>query len=183
MMSENHKSEQVKIGIVTVSDRASRGEYEDRSGPAVQAYLESIISSNWQPITKIVPDEAEILTQTLVDLADEVGCCLIITTGGTGPTSRDITPDITTHVCNKLLPGFGEVMRRISFDKVPTAILSRQIAGIREQTLLVNLPGSPKAIQECLEAVFPAIPHCISLIGGPTLTISHQREVPVVLHR
>lgn len=163
---------QPTIGIVTVSDRAARGEYEDRGGPAVQQYLAEKLTIPWNAISRIVPDEPEILTQTLIDLSDTVDCCLVITTGGTGPAPRDITPDVTAQLCDKMLPGFGELMRKISWEIVPTAILSRQQAGIRQQTLIINLPGSPKAIRECLDAVWPAVPHCISLIGGPDL--SHQ---------
>ncbi len=162
-------SSEAKIGVVTVSDRASRGDYEDRGGPAILAFLADALSSPWQPVARVVPDDVALLEATLVSLADDHQCCLVITTGGTGPAARDITPDVTAAVCQKLLPGFGEQMRRVSLQYVPTAILSRQTAGIRGRTLLINLPGQPKAIDECLDAVFPAVPYCIDLLGGPFL--------------
>ena len=164
-----------KIGIVTVSDRASRGEYEDRGGPAIHAYLGEVLTSSWEPVARVIPDERGELTETLVALADVEYCALIITTGGTGPAARDITPDVTEDVCEKLMPGFGELMRKVSLEKVPTAILSRQTAGIRGGSLIVNLPGQPKAIGECLDAVFPAIPYCIDLLGGPYLETDEAR--------
>lgn len=166
-----------RIGIVTVSDRASRGEYEDRGGPAIEAYLSEVLTSQWTAEKRVIPDEIDALTETLVDLADNVGCCLTITTGGTGPAKRDITPDVTEDVCEKMMPGFGELMRQVSLTKVPTAILSRQVAGVRGQTLIVNLPGQPKAIGECLDAVFPAIPYCIDLLEGPYLETDPNRLV------
>ena len=164
-----------KIGIVTVSDRASSGQYEDRGGPAIQDYLTEVLSCPWQPIAKVIPDEASVLKETLTLLADDHRCCLIITTGGTGPARRDITPDITEQVCEKMMPGFGELMRKVSLEKVPTAILSRQTAGIRGGSLIINLPGQPKAIAECLDAVFPAIPYCVDLLEGPYLTTNPER--------
>jgi len=164
-----------KIGIVTVSDRASRGEYEDRSGPAIRAYLDDVLLSTWEGVPRIVPDEQAQIEQVLVNLADEIACCLIITTGGTGPAPRDITPEATEAVCQKMMPGFGEVMRAVSLQSVPTAILSRQTAGIRGQALIVNLPGSPKAIRECLDAIMAAVPYCIDLIGGPFLELNSDR--------
>ena len=163
-----------RIGIVTVSDRASRGEYEDRGGPAIQAYLDEVLQSPWEPHAEIIPDELAKVEAALIRLARD-GCCLIITTGGTGPAPRDITPEATESVCQKMLPGFGELMRTVSLEKVPTAILSRQTAGICETALIVNLPGQPKAIRECLDAVFPAIPYCIDLIGGPYLVTREER--------
>ncbi len=166
-----------RIAIVTVSDRASRGEYEDRGGPALKAYLDEVLISPWEAVSRIVSDDLRQLTQTLAGLCDDEGCCLVITTGGTGPAPRDVTPEATEAVCEKLLPGFGELMRRVSLHKAPTAILSRQTAGIRGRSLLVNLPGQPKAIAECLDAVFPAIPYCIELIGGPILRTDPQRLV------
>lgn len=166
-----------QIGIVTVSDRASRGEYEDRGGPAIRKYLDEVLSSPWQPVARVIPDDVEQLTETLSDLCDVQNCCLVITTGGTGPAQRDITPEATEEVCQKMMPGFGELMRVVSLTKVPTAILSRQTAGIRNQTLIVNLPGQPKAIRECLDAVFPAIPYCIDLIEGPYLETDESRLV------
>jgi molybdopterin adenylyltransferase len=165
----------VKIGILTVSDRASRGEYEDKSGPAIEAYLEDVLVIDWTAVKLIVPDEQPQIEAALIQLADEAGCNLIVTTGGTGPAPRDITPEATENVCHKMMPGFGELMRTVSLKSVPTAILSRQTAGIRGQSLIVNLPGSPKAIRECLEAVMPAIPYCIELIGGPFLTVDETK--------
>lgn len=159
----------VKIGFVTVSDRASRGEYEDLGGPAMQDWLSKALSCEWEAVARIVPDEQEQVENILKELADEQGCCLIVTTGGTGPALRDITPEATLAVCNKVLDGFGEQMRAVSLKFVPTAILSRQIAAIRGQSLIINLPGKPSAIGDCLEAVFPAVPYCIDLLEGPYL--------------
>jgi len=167
----------VKIGVVTVSDRASRGEYQDRGGPAIGQYLTEVLTSPWEPITKVVPDEMNVLSATLIELADVERCSLIITTGGTGPAKRDITPEVTEAVCEKMMPGFGELMRKVSLEKVSTAILSRQTAGIRGGSLIINLPGQPKAIAECLDAVFPAIPYCIDLLDGPYLTTNPERIV------
>ena len=167
----------VQIGIVTASDRASAGTYEDRSGPAIVEYLQRVLLTPWKPLRRIIPDELQLLKQTLVELCDQHRCALVVTTGGTGPAPRDITPEATEAVCEKLLPGFGELMRKVSLEKVPTAILSRQTAGVRGSTLIVNLPGQPRAIAECLDAVFPAIPYCIELIGGPTLQTNPQHLV------
>ncbi len=158
-----------KIGIVTVSDRASAGVYADEGGPAILDYFSKALASPWQAVTRIIPDERVGIAQTLTELADKEGCCLIVTTGGTGPAPRDVTPEATEDVIDKLMPGFGELMRQVSLAKVPTAILSRQLAGIRGKTLIVNLPGRPRAIAECLDAVMPAIPYCIDLIEGPYL--------------
>ena len=166
-----------KIGIVTVSDRASRGEYEDRGGPAIHEYLGDVLSSPWEPVARVIPDEPAVVEQALIELCDDEACCLVITTGGTGPSQRDITPEATEAVCEKMMPGFGELMRKVSLEKVATAILSRQTAGIRGGALIVNLPGQPKAICECLDAVFPAIPYCIDLIEGPFLTTNEDRLV------
>lgn len=159
----------VKIGILTSSDRASAGVYEDLSGKAIEAVLKEFIKTPWEACYRLVADDQVTIERSLKQLADEQHCCLIVTTGGTGPAPRDITPEATEKVCEKLLPGFGELMRSVSLKYVPTAILSRQTAGIRGSTLIVNLPGKPKSIRECLEAVFPAIPYCIDLIGGPTI--------------
>lgn len=164
------------VGIVTVSDRASRGEYQDRGGPAIVQYLNQVLSSAWQPVAKVISDDQSLIEATLRDLAGQ-GCCLIVTTGGTGPAMRDVTPEATESVCEKMMPGFGELMRKVSLEKVPTAILSRQTAGILGSSLIVNLPGQPTAIAECLDAVFPAIPYCIDLIGGPTLQTDPNRIV------
>ncbi len=164
-----------KIGIVTVSDRASRGQYADRGGPAIRQYLDEVLTSTWEPVVRVVPDELAEVSETLTQLVDDATCCLIITTGGTGPAVRDITPEATERVCQKMMPGFGELMRGVSLRKVPTAILSRQTAGVRDGCLIVNLPGQPRAIAECLDAVFPAIPYCVDLIGGPYLTTDPER--------
>jgi molybdopterin adenylyltransferase len=158
-----------RIGIVTVSDRASRGDYEDLGGPAIRVWLERALTSAWEPVARMIPDEREQVEATLKELCDQHGCCLVVTTGGTGPAPRDITPEATEAVIEKLMPGFGEQMRAVSLKHVPTAILSRQLAGIRGQSLIINLPGKPAAIAECLEAVFPAVPYCVDLIGGPFL--------------
>lgn len=165
------------IGVLTVSDRASRGEYEDRGGPAIAEYLNRILNSAWQPVSKIVSDEQALIEAALIELADQQNCHLIITTGGTGPAQRDVTPEATQAVCDKMMPGFGELMRAVSLQKVPTAILSRQTAGIRNHSLIVNLPGNPKAIAECLDAVFPAIPYCVDLIEGPYLQTNEEEIV------
>ena len=156
------------VGIVTVSDRASRGDYEDRGGPAIRAYLERVLTSDWAAVGEIVADEQPAIERAIRSLASQ-GCCVILTTGGTGPALRDVTPEATEAVCTKMLPGFGEAMRTASLRAVPTAILSRQTAGICEEALVVNLPGQPKTIAECLDAVLAAVPYCIDLIGGPYL--------------
>ncbi|MFM8578214.1 MAG: molybdopterin adenylyltransferase [Planctomycetaceae bacterium] len=152
-----------RIGILTVSDRASRGEYADEGGPAIHAYLDEVLASDWDPVSRIVPDEASAIEVAIRELA-AAGCCLVVTTGGTGPAPRDVTPEATERACSKLLPGFGERMRQVSLAHVPTAILSRQTAGVCGFALVVNLPGRPRSIRQCLDAVFPAIPYCIDLI-------------------
>jgi len=164
-----------RIGIVTVSDRASRGEYEDLGGPAINEYLAEILSSPWEPVARVIADDSALIERTLVELCDVEQCCLVVTTGGTGPAVRDVTPEATEAVCEKMMPGFGELMRATSLTKVPTAILSRQTAGIRGRSLIVNLPGQPRAIRDCLDAVFPAIPYCIDLLGGPFLTTHEEK--------
>ena len=161
--------QQVKIGIVTVSDRASRGEYEDLGGPAIREWFDRALTTPWQAEARMVADEQAAIEAVLCELADQATCCLIVTTGGTGPAKRDVTPEATEAVCDKILDGFGEQMRAVSLQYVPTAILSRQIAGIRGKSLIINLPGKPSAIAECLDAVFPAVPYCIDLIDGPYL--------------
>lgn len=158
-----------RIGIVTVSDRASAGIYADEGGPAIHDYFAKTLTSPWEAVARVIPDDRKLIAQTLVELADAQGCCLIVTTGGTGPAPRDVTPEATEDVIEKPMPGFGELMRQVSLAKVPTAILSRQTAGIRGKALIVNLPGRPRAIAECLDAVMPAIPYCIDLIEGPRL--------------
>ncbi|MCX2716520.1 molybdopterin adenylyltransferase [Helicobacter sp. MIT 21-1697] len=156
----------IKIGIVVSSDRAFQGVYEDISGKAIQEVLSDFILNPCEYHYHIISDEQDLIESYLVQLSDEVGCDLIVTTGGTGPAKRDVTPEATESVCQKMLPGFGELMRSVSLKYVPTAILSRQSAGIRGKSLIINLPGKPKSIRECLEAVFPAVPYCIDLIEG-----------------
>ncbi len=157
------------IGVINVSDRASQGVYEDIPGKTCVELLTEWIRTPFDVEYAVVPDEQDQIEQTLIDFCDNKNCSLIVTTGGTGPAKRDITPEATERVCEKLLPGFGEEMRRASLQFVPTAILSRQTAGTRGSSLIVNLPGKPKAIRENLEAVFPAIPYCIDLVGGAYL--------------
>jgi molybdopterin adenylyltransferase len=157
----------IRIGIINVSDRASKGIYEDIPGKAIVEILTEYIKSPWEKEYEVIPDEQHLIEKTLIDMVDNRGCCLIITSGGTGPAVRDVTPEATEAVCQKLLPGFGELMRAKSLTYVPTAILSRQTAGIRNQCLIVNLPGKPRSIRQCLEVVFPAIPYCIDLLEGP----------------
>ena len=167
-----------RIGILTSSDRASAGVYEDKSGKAIEEVFTEWLSSPWEKVYRLIPDDRASLQETLIELCDHEGCCLVVTTGGTGPAPRDVTPEATEAVCDKMMPGFGELMRAVSLKYVPTAILSRQTAGIRGASLIVNLPGKPKSIRECLEAVFPAIPYCIDLIGGPYLEAKPGAPVP-----
>lgn len=157
----------IKIGIITVSDRASAGVYEDKSGKEIIATLNQYLVSDWTKEYKIIPDEQSTIEQTMIDMVDNLNCCLVVTTGGTGPAKRDVTPEATEVVCDRMMPGFGELMRAESLKYVPTAILSRQTAGLRGTSLIINLPGKPKSIRECLDAVFPAIPYCIDLMEGP----------------
>lgn len=161
---------EVKIGVLTVSDRASLGVYDDISGKMIIATLDDYLSIPWTSVYEVIPDEQHLIEQTLIRMVDDLACGLILTTGGTGPARRDVTPDATQVVCERMMPGFGELMRAESLRFVPTAILSRQTAGLRGQSLIVNLPGKPKAIRQCLDAVFPAIPYCLDLIDGPYLT-------------
>jgi molybdopterin adenylyltransferase len=164
----------IRIGIINVSDRASKGIYEDLPGKAIVQILNEYILSPWEKEYAIIPDEQALIEQTMMEMADQKNCCLIITCGGTGPARRDVTPEATEAICNKMMPGFGELMRMESLKYVPTAILSRQTAGIRNNTLIVNLPGKPKAIRQCLEAVFPAIPYCIELLEGPVVECNSE---------
>jgi len=159
----------IRIGIINVSDRASKGIYEDIPGQAIVSTLTEYLTSPWEKEYAVIPDEQSEIEKKLIEMADEKQCCLIVTCGGTGPSKRDVTPEATEAVCNKMMPGFGELMRTTSLQYVPTAILSRQTAGIRNRTLIVNLPGKPNAIRQCLDAVFPAIPYCIDLLEGPFL--------------
>ncbi|MCK2095378.1 molybdopterin adenylyltransferase [Thauera aromatica] len=172
-------SEPIRIGLVSISDRASEGTYEDQGIPALQDWLGRALTSPWSAETRLIPDERPVIERTLVELVDEAGCDLVLTTGGTGPAPRDLTPEATLAISDKEMPGFGEEMRRISLNFVPTAILSRQVAVIRGRCLIINLPGQPKSIRETLEGVrdadgtvrhvgiFAAVPYCIDLIGGP----------------
>lgn len=163
-----------KIGILTVSDRASAGIYEDLSGKAIIETLGAYLSCEWESVYEVIPDEQVLIEEALKDMVDEQKCSLIVTTGGTGPALRDVTPEATEAVCEKMMPGFGELMRQVSLKYVPTAILSRQTAGIRGKSLIINLPGKPKSIRECLDAVFPAVPYCIDLLEGPFLTCHEE---------
>jgi molybdopterin adenylyltransferase len=164
-----------RIGILTISDRASRGEYEDKGGPAIHAWFTRVLTSQWEAVAKVIADEQPQIEAALREMCDVEECCLIVTTGGTGPALRDVTPEATEAVCSKMMPGFGELMRTASLKFVPTAILSRQTAGIRGKSLIINLPGKPSAIDDCLNAVFPAIPYCIDLIEGPYLDSDPQQ--------
>ncbi|MEO8303429.1 MAG: molybdopterin adenylyltransferase [Betaproteobacteria bacterium] len=155
------------IGLVSISDRASKGVYEDKGVPGLVDWFTAALSSEWRMETRLIPDEQPVIERMLVELVDVVGCHLVLTTGGTGPAPRDVTPEATLAVAHKVLPGFGEEMRRVSLKYVPTAILSRQVGVIRGRALILNLPGQPKAIKETLDGVFPAVPYCIDLIGGP----------------
>ncbi len=157
---------EIIIGIITASDRASAGVYEDLSGEAIRQTMHDYLKSPWREEYRLIPDDQDAIEQAMIELSD-MGCALIVTTGGTGPAHRDVTPEATENVCEKMMPGFGELMRQVSLQYVPTAILSRQTAGIRKNSLIINLPGKPKSIRECLDAVFPAVPYCVDLIEGP----------------
>ena len=173
------QEEELLIGLVSISDRASQGVYQDEGIPALQQWFGRTLTSLWRVEARLIPDEQAVIERTLIELCDEVGCHLVLTTGGTGPAPRDVTPEATLAVAHKLMPGFGEQMRQISLHYVPTAILSRQVGVIRGRTLILNLPGQPKSIRETLEGVkdvegrqvvagiFAAVPYCIDLIGGP----------------
>ena len=163
-----------KIGIITTSDRASAGIYEDLSGKAIIDTLNSYLKSPWQEVYRCISDDRMTIEETLIDLIDNQKCCLVVTTGGTGPSLRDVTPEATEAVCDRMMPGFGELMRSVSLQYVPTAILSRQAAGLRGSSLIVNLPGKPKSIKECLDAVFPSITYCIYLMEGPYLETNEE---------
>jgi molybdopterin adenylyltransferase len=159
--------DELLIGLVSISDRASSGVYEDQGIPALREWFGAAMASPWRMEHRLIPDEQSVIEQTLVELADAAGCHLVMTTGGTGPAPRDVTPEATLAVAHKVLPGFGEQMRQVSLKYVPTAILSRQVGVVRGKTLILNLPGQPKAIKETLDGVFAAVPYCIDLIGGP----------------
>jgi molybdopterin adenylyltransferase len=160
-------TDSLTIGLVSISDRASSGIYEDKGLPGLTDWLTSALKSPWTTLTRLIPDEQAIIERTLIELVDVKGCNLVFTTGGTGPAPRDVTPEATLAVAHKVLPGFGEQMRQVSLKYVPTAILSRQVGVVRGHALILNLPGQPKAIKETLDGVFPAVPYCIDLIGGP----------------
>lgn len=164
-----NSAQEAVIGLVTVSDRASQGIYEDQGIPALKDWLDHALTTPWRAVVRVIPDEQAQIEATLRELADAAGCCLVLTTGGTGPAPRDVTPEATLAVADKVLPGFGEQMRAVSLKYVPTAILSRQVGVVRKQCLILNLPGQPKAIKETLDGVFAAVPYCIDLIGGPYL--------------
>src|SRR5574341_489742 len=164
------------VGLVSVSDRASRGLYQDEGIPALQDWLGRALATPWRALTRLIPDERPVIESTLIELVDKEGCHLVLTTGGTGPAPRDVTPDATLAVADKVMPGFGEQMRAVSLKYVPTAILSRQVAVVRASALIINLPGQPKAIRETLDGVFAAVPYCIDLIGGPYIE-THESVV------
>lgn len=160
-------TQHLKIGLVSISDRASKGVYEDKGIPGLLEWLESVLTTPWEHETRLIADEQPVIEECLCELADKSDCHLILTTGGTGPAKRDVTPEATLAVADKVMPGFGEEMRRISLQYVPTAILSRQTAVIRGRSLIINLPGQPKAIKETLDGIFAAVPYCLDLIGAP----------------
>jgi molybdopterin adenylyltransferase len=182
------RSDELLVGLVSISDRASSGVYKDEGIPALEEWFARALASPWRTETRLIPDERPLIESTLVDLADRVGCHLVLTTGGTGPAPRDVTPEATLAVADRLMPGFGEQMRRISLEFVPTAILSRQVAVVRKRSLIINLPGQPKSIRETLEGlkdkdgrqivagIFAAVPYCIDLIGGPYVE-THEEVV------
>ncbi|MDO9221624.1 MAG: molybdopterin adenylyltransferase [Thiobacillus sp.] len=159
----------IRIGLVSISDRASSGVYEDKGLPALEAWFAEVLANPVQFVSRLIPDEQALIEATLIELADVENCALILTTGGTGPAARDVTPEATLAVAHKLMPGFGEAMRAVSLKYVPTAILSRQVGVTRNTSLILNLPGQPKAIKETLDGIFAAVPYCIDLIGGPYL--------------
>ena len=167
-------SELCHFGVLTASDRASAGEYEDLSGPTIEEFLQEAVTSPWKVIRRLVPDEKEEIEKAIVDLIDNEACSVVVTTGGTGPSPRDVTPEATEAVCDRMLPGFGEQMRAISMNYVPTAMLSRQTAGVRGSSLVINLPGSPRSIREILDSVFAAVPYCVDQIGGPYITTDSE---------
>ena len=169
-------NEQVVIGLVSISDRASKGIYQDEGLPALDEWLGKAIRNSRRVIERLIPDEQALISRTLKELCDKEGCHLVLTTGGTGPAPRDVTPEATLAVADKVMPGFGEQMRAVSLKYVPTAILSRQVAVIRKGALVINLPGQPKAIRETLDGVFAAVPYCVDLIGGPYIE-THEAVV------
>ena len=169
-------SNELLIGLVSISDRASQGVYKDEGLPALEDWFGRALTTPWRTEKRLIPDEQAVIEATLVELVDAVGCHLVLTTGGTGPAPRDITPEATLAVADKVMPGFGEQMRQVSLKYVPTAILSRQVGVVRKQALILNLPGQPKAIKETLDGVFAAVPYCIDLIGGPYIE-THENVI------
>jgi molybdopterin adenylyltransferase len=169
-------SDELKVGLVSISDLASSGIYEDKGIPALKEWFDAALTSPWRLESRLIPDEQPVIEATLIELCDTVGCHLVLTTGGTGPAPRDVTPEATLAVADKVMPGFGEQMRAVSLKYVPTAILSRQVGVIRGKSLILNLPGQPKAIKETLDGVFAAVPYCLDLIGGPYV----ETDEPVV---
>ena len=160
------------LGILTVSDRAHKGEYEDEGGPAILQFFREAIASQWSHHYRVVPDEKSAISEAIIEMTDVLGCDVVVTTGGTGPAKRDVTPEATMDVCDRILPGFGEQMRVISLEFVPTAILSRQIGGTRGKSLIFNLPGRPKAIRETIDEIWKAVPYCVDLLGGPYIDMN-----------
>ena len=171
-------NDELLIGLVSISDRASSGVYADQGLPALQDWFGATLSTPWKMVTRLIPDEQPVIEQTLKELVDQEKCHLVLTTGGTGPAPRDVTPEATLAVADKVMPGFGEQMRQVSLKYVPTAILSRQVGVVRKQALILNLPGQPKAIKETLDGVFAAVPYCIDLIGGPYIE-THENILKV----
>ena len=167
-------SEPCLFGVLTASDRASSGEYDDIGGPAIESFLRDAVTSQWKAVRRLVADYKEIIEGALTDLIDNQGCSVVVTTGGTGPSPRDVTPEATASVCDRMLPGFGEQMRAVSMQYVPTAMLSRQTAGVRGSSLIINLPGAPRSIREILDSIFAAVPYCVDLIGGPYITTNPE---------
>jgi molybdopterin adenylyltransferase len=174
MTLELPANEELLIGLVSISDRASAGAYEDKGIPALQEWFGAALATPWRMETRLIPDEQPLIEQTLIELCDSAGCHLVLTTGGTGPAPRDVTPEATLAVAHKVMPGFGEQMRAVSLKYVPTAILSRQVGVIRGKTLILNLPGQPKAIKETLDGVFAAVPYCLDLIGAPCVQTKEE---------
>lgn len=169
-------SSELLIGLISTSDRATQGVYEDKGIPALEDWFRGALATPWRSVSRLIPDERAVIEQTLIDLVDREGCHLVLTTGGTGPAPRDVTPDATLAVADRVMDGFGEAMRAVSLKYVPTAILSRQVGVIRGKCLILNLPGQPKAIKETLDGVFAAVPYCIDLIGGPYIE-THEAAV------
>ncbi len=172
------KHEELVLGLVSISDRASQGIYQDLGLPGLQEWFTAALASPWRAQTRLIPDDQASIERTLIELTDVAACHLVLTTGGTGPAARDVTPEATLAVAHKVLPGFGEQMRAVSLKYVPTAILSRQVGVVRGRSLILNLPGQPKAIKETLDGIFPAVPYCLDLIGGPYVE-THAAVCPV----